>query len=266
MNCDEVRPLIDAYVDGELDLMNSLAVERHLPGCPDCTPIYKNRKALREALRNSPLYFNAPPRLESRLRKSIREANASSPASSMASSPASPSKWYPRRWMAAAALVTGLLLTLGIVRGLLPPADDSLVRELLTSHLRSLMVDHLSDVVSSDQHTVKPWFNGKVDFSPVVIDTTPQGFPLVGGRLDYIDNRPVAALVYQRQKHVINLFIWPADPGSPNSMQVLNRQGYNLVRWVEGGMTYWAVSDLNPPELEEFIRLIQNQGPGTTTP
>lgn len=256
MNCDEVRQLIDAYVDGELDLVNSLAVERHLADCPDCGPIYHNRRALREAMRSGALYFSAPPALEMRLRRSIRQANASSVMR--------PSL---RRWGALAAILLAVLLTAGLVRGLIaPPTDDALAQEVLDSHLRSLMTNHLSDVTSSDQHMVKPWFDGKIDFSPTVIDTSSQGYPLVGGRLDYLDNRSVAALVYQRRQHIINLFIWPSANAQSNGTQTLTRQGYHLIYWTQAGMAFWAVSDLNEAELQTFVQLIQNQDTATVTP
>jgi anti-sigma factor RsiW len=139
-----------------------------------------------------------------------------------------------------------------------PSADDMLAEEVIAGHVRSLMADHLTDVPSSDQHTVKPWFEGKLDFSPRVADLTQKGFTLVGGRLDYIGNKPVAALVYQRRKHFINLYVWLSAPGPALTGKSWTRQGYNLVRWTASDMTYWAVSDISPTELEEFAALVQN--------
>jgi anti-sigma factor RsiW len=136
---------------------------------------------------------------------------------------------------------------------------DHITQEIISGHVRSLMADHLTDVASSDQHTVKPWFNGKLDFSPPVKDLSDHGFPLVGGRLDYLENRPVAALVYRHRKHFINLFIWPSAHGSDIGKKTLASDGYNLIHWEESGMVYWAVSDLNIGELQEFAQLIQNQ-------
>ena len=130
--------------------------------------------------------------------------------------------------------------------------------ELVSSHVRSLQVDHLSDVVSSDQHTVKPWFNGKLDFSPPVIDLAAQGFPLVGGRLDYLDGHTVAVLIYRHKLHPINLYIWPSSDRN-GALQVHGRQGYHLIHWVVGGMNYWAVSDLAANELEFYVNFLRPQ-------
>ena len=157
--------------------------------------------------------------------------------------------------MAAAAVM--VLALVPFLRG--PSTDELLTREVVSSHVRSLMATHLADVASSDHHTVKPWFAGKLDFSPPVEDLAKQGYPLVGGRLDYLKNRPVAALVYQRQKHFINLFIWPADSAPDVRANTVSLQGYNLAYWAKSGMTYWAVSDLNSSELQEFVQLVQNQ-------
>jgi anti-sigma factor RsiW len=149
----------------------------------------------------------------------------------------------------------------GLARLLVPrPADPLLTAELLASHVRSQMLpNHRVDVESSDQHTVKPWFEGKLDFSPPVHDLTAQGFPLVGGRLDYLDHRSVAALVYQRRKHFINLFIWPTTQGPDTLPEPLTRQGFHLLHWTQAGMTYGAVSDLNESELQEFVSQLKEK-------
>jgi len=172
------------------------------------------------------------------------------------------------RWLSIAASLAFVALMLWRLVPGLPgsSSDDRLTQELIGGHVRSLMASHLTDVSSSDQHTVKPWFEGKLDFSPPVADVTEQGFPLVGGRLEYIGNRPVAALVYRHQQHVINLFIWPVTHEEDVRERTLTRQGYQLIHWAEAGMSYWVVSDLNARELQAFVRAVQGQALLTTPP
>lgn len=169
--------------------------------------------------------------------------------------------WRGWGWLPlGSAFACGLLAGLAVLLINPAPADDPLVREVVASHVRSLMVAHLSDVASTDQHTVKPWFNGKLDFSPPVEDMAASGFPLAGGRLDYLNQRTVAALIYHRRQHTINVFVWPASESLFEQSTRLTRQGYNLESWRKGGMQFWAVSDLNARELSELASLLRGSG------
>jgi anti-sigma factor RsiW len=250
MDCKEPQNLIDVYADGELDLVRNLEIGRHLEQCALCSESYKNHQALRNGLKSAALYYRSPDALQGRIQSSVRKA-----AKAQAAPRAQPWRWFGvAASMAVAALVA--LVFVPLLRG--PAADEQLANEVLSSHVRSLMADHLADISSSDQHTVKPWFAGKLDFSPPVEDFAKQGFPLIGGRLDYLENRPVAALVYERRKHLINLFVWPGyETDVPT--KTVSRQGYNLIHWTQSHMTYWASSDLDKSELQEFVQLVQNQ-------
>jgi anti-sigma factor RsiW len=256
MICKDAQNLINGYVDGELDLIRNLEIERHIQDCALCTQDYKNHQVLSNAIKTGSLYFKAPADLRRRIQLSLRKAAKAEAGRRM----------LPKWWfniaapMAAAAVI--LLALVPFLRG--PSADDLLAGEVISSHVRSLMVSHLADVSSSDQHTVKPWFAGKLNFSPPVEDLAKQGFPLIGGRLDYLEDRPVAALIYQRQKHFINLFIWPSGSDSDVETKTVLRQGYNLSHWTRSGMTFWAVSDLNNTELQKFVQLVQNQTSSST--
>jgi len=140
-----------------------------------------------------------------------------------------------------------------------PGADQFLATQLIASHVRSLMVNHLTDVASSDQHTVKPWLDAKLDFAPPVVDLASEGFPLIGGRLDYLDNRPVAALVYQRRKHFINLFVWPGEAAAARPVMAMSHQGYQLLHWADPDFNYWAVSDVSASDLQTFKQQFEAQ-------
>lgn len=250
MNCQETQVLLHGYMDGELDLRSNLAVEQHAQACAACTRALEAQRALRSALSNDALYYKAPTQLRAHVQTSLR-ARAKSAAGSRVIT------W---RWLTVGlsfALLAVIIWSVAFVRSR-SAADELLARELVASHVRSLMANHLTDVTSTDQHTVKPWFDGRLDFAPPVVDLSAQGFPLAGGRLDYINSRPVAALVYQRRQHLINLFIWPAADEAEHSNQMSVRQGYNLIHWTRAGMSYWAVSDLNLSELQTFAQALQN--------
>jgi anti-sigma factor RsiW len=294
LNCEEVKELIDGYADGELDLVGSLKVERHLQTCPDCLRAHQNLHSLRSAMRNEALYHRAPADLRKSIASAIRTQAESSPgpvaaslrvvpaASRVAASGVAASRvaasgvpsgeglepGKPRqttrvtawRWLAVAASVAlAAVTTLTVLqRRHAVTSEDLIAQEAVSNHVRSLMQpNHTLDVPSSDQHAVKPWFNGKLDFSPVVENLAGQGFPLIGGRLDYLGGRSVAALVYQRRQHYINLFIWPSDGAQETAEGSRRLQGYNLVHWNGAGMEYWAVSDLNEGELRQFAGLVR---------
>ena len=247
MNCEETQKLIHSYVDAELDLVRSLEVEQHLNECPVCSMSREKLRVLSEAIGD--LRYRPPAHLQKRITTAIRKE---------AQADRKPSLWSWRLVYVAASLAFIGILGWSAMRLLtLPSENDLLAREVIASHVRSLMAEHLADVLSSDQHTVKPWFNGKLDFSPPVQDLASAGFPLFGGRLDYVNNRPVAALVYQRRQHYINLFVWPSTAGSA-AVNEFSAQGYNVVRWNAAGMTYWIVSDLNKSELLEFSELVRS--------
>jgi anti-sigma factor RsiW len=244
-----MQNLLQGYIDGELDLLNNLNVEQHLQDCVACARDHENHRALRSALKTNSLYFRAPAKLAKRVRSSLRSEVKSQAKSGILS-------W---RWLTAVGSLAAI--TIVVLSFVFIPSkvthEELLAQDIVSGHVRSLMANHLTDVASSDQHTVKPWFDGKLDFSPPVKDLATKGFPLVGGRLDYIGNRPVAALVYQRHQHFINLFVWP-EAESVSGSRVLLRKGYNVIYWNRAGMIYWAVSDLNLSELQEFAQALQN--------
>lgn len=257
MTCDQARQLLHGYLDDELDLATALQMQQHLQGCAVCTKELEAAQAVRNAVMQPAVYYSAPSALRERLAKSLRSEAAKLEARDAATHRMA---WW-RRPMAFSGLAAALLLTISSILLFLPSRTPSgQIDDLVGSHLRSLEADHLLDVQSTDQHTVKPWFAGKIDFSPPVVDLSAEGFPLIGGRQDYFEQKQVAALVYKRNKHVINLFIWPGE----SSSEVESRQGFNLIRFECKGMTCWAVSDLNVVELQQFIELFEAQKPAST--
>jgi anti-sigma factor RsiW len=247
--CENSEHLLRAYFDGELDLVRSLAFEEHLKTCPQCAAELCEQQALRDSLRTAHLYEPAPDRLRARVRAAL-PAQARPQTVSTTRRPLI-------EWLAiAAAILIAVFLGVKAIPDIGGQKQNLLAEEIVASHIRSLQPGHLMDVESTDQHTVKPWFDGKLDFAPPVVDLATQGFPLVGGRLDYIGRRNVAALVYQRQKHFINLFIWPEEKSGAKLPEVQTIQGYNVVFWSGKAMDYFAVSDLNSTELGQFANLL----------
>lgn len=238
MTCTEVLRLLDPYVDRELDTESHAAVRTHLETCATCPQRVAERERLSRLVAAAP-YYAASDRLRAAVAARTYRASLASRGTT---------------WAAAAVLLIGvaggamMLRTSGVSRA---TRSNVIAEEVVSDHVRSLMADHLFDVRSTDQHTVKPWFLGKLDYAPPVTDLAAAGFPLVGGRLDYIDGQPVAALVYQRQKHTINLYVWPSSE-SPSVAPAVTLRGFHLEHWIRDGMAFWAVSDLNAAELAQF--------------
>ena len=259
MSCNEIEEVLPGYLDGELDLVRSMAIEQHLKECPACARAHREGQSLRTAMAGKSLYFDAPKGLERRVRSAVRQASKAE-----ARAEHRPSHW---NWTWSGALVplvaAAMVILIAFPLVTRQSAEEPLVQEILSSHLRSLIADtsHLTDVASSDQHTVKPWFTGKLPFSPPVTDLATKGFVLVGGRLDYIGDQRVAALVYQRRQHFINLFISPSNRSASTSGQFLTRHGYNLLHWLQGDMEYWAVSDVNKSDLQQFVQFVRAAAP-----
>ena len=234
--CADRLLLIQAHQDDELDAASSAELMAHEAGCPGCAAMQAELGALSRGLRAEMAAHAAPDALRDRLASRFRAARP-------------PTAARTRLVRPAAAFGLGALLAASVM--LLLPGPGGQADEIVAAHIRALQPGHLTDVLSTDQHTVKPWFDGRVDFAPPVRDLTQFGFPLIGGRLDYLHGRPVAALVYRRDKHLIDLFV---SPGTAVAGGASERQGYNMVGWSEGGMVFQAVSDLAAADLAAFAR------------
>lgn len=252
MDCTESRSRLHAYLDQELDLPSVVAIDQHLASCAACKAIFTQQSALQSGIRKHAVYHSAPAGLADRIRSQIgaaaREASAKAPRSAW--------RWAELRrllQLGAAFAATAVVSWIAAIEYTRPRGDELIVEQVVSGHARSVVTSHLADVASSDQHTVKPWLSSKLDFSPPATDLTGAGFPLVGGRVDYIGNRPVAALVYRHREHLINVFVWPErSAGRTAPTQSASRQGYNVLHWTDAGLAFWAISDLNAAEMKTF--------------
>ena len=247
MICEFSPTTVHGYLDGELDAVRSAEFERHLENCAECQATLQKVKSLRARLQQSSLYEYASPQLGERVRQQLGLADGAARTSAMP---------WSRRFLVPAFAGLAVAATFVVVFFLVPQPSTPIMAELIDAHVRSLQPGHLTDVQSTDQHTVKPWFDGKLDFIPPVADFSAQGFPLLGGRLDVIDGHTVAGVVYGRRKHLINLFAWPTRSQKELSDASGSRQGYNWIRWRSGDMQLCLVSDVSDADLQELKNLL----------
>jgi anti-sigma factor RsiW len=258
MTCKEFYDYVDAYIDNELDVATTILVKQHLRDCPECQQLLEARKSLGSLLDNPQISFEAPDSLLGKVRSALPVTQAKVKQPRSRSRVVIPWFFVPLALAAAFAVMFGLVI---LNRGGIfdRSRSNTLAQEVIASHVRSLLATHLFDVPSTDQHTVKPWFDGKLKFSPPVHDFAEQGFRLTGGRLDYFNGREVAALVYQRRLHVINLFVWPSDSDRNTTPQSFAKDGYNVSHWERNGFEFWAVSDVSAGDLKAFSDLEMQQ-------
>jgi anti-sigma factor RsiW len=250
---------LSAHIDGELPAAEAVDLAAHLASCDACAAEYTLLLSTVETMRQQLPPLRAPDALRARIVASIRTPGTdATPREPKARAVPAPRGYRDWALAAAVVLMIGAAYAFGARSAAAP--SSQMADAMLTAHVRSLQLGHLTDVISTDQHTVKPWFTGKLDFSPAVPRLEADGFPLVGGRLDYVGNRAVAALVYTRRAHVINVLTYPAEPGAAlsSALHMETRRGFQIATWSAGGMEYWAVSDLNADELRTFCSLMRD--------
>lgn len=250
MRCADCRDAITAYVDGELMGEEQRDVHEHLASCVECRREFEVVTATSRTLKEGLVRHSAPDVLKARIRSALAQPDAFEPPAVL------PRRSWPR--LAAAGVLIAAASSALTFSAMRPSvARQTATSEILASHIRSLMPGHLVDVASTDQHNVKPWFNGRIDLSPAVPRLDSLGFPLVGGRIDYVAGRPVPAVVYGRRQHMINVFSWPSTDASALAATSSTEKGYHVVHWRSEGMEVWAVSDLNLAELQQFVAAFQ---------
>jgi anti-sigma factor RsiW len=242
MTCAEAKILLHALLDGELDAGHAHNVEVHVGSCPHCAAELHGHREMQLAMSAAQLRFTAPIGLRRRIERALP---LSAPR---ISSRRSVLRGFAMGTALSAAMAASLVMA--VIR---TDQDHRLIGDVLSAHMRSLQGEHLTDVQTSDQHTVKPWFNGKLDIAPPVVDLTAQGFTLIGGRLDYIDGKAVASIVYRRRSHMINLFIAQGEGLADHAATLETMQGFNIQHWSAQGLKFFAVSDLNADELRDFV-------------
>jgi anti-sigma factor RsiW len=253
MDCTQTRGYLQCHVDQELDPVTTQAIDEHLHACSACRKAFRQLDSLRSLIVEGAPYHRAP----HSLREKIRAQLNATPVAPRARISVPLGRWLQLGATVAATAAVTWLLTSQLQA---PSQDELVVKQVIAGHARSVLTTRLADVASSDQHTVKPWLSSRLDFSPPVVDLTTAGFPLVGGRVDYLDDRPVAVLVYRHRQHLIELFIWPDRSSSqPAAVRTFSRQGYQLQRWTDEGMTFWAISDLNSAEIKTFVERYANR-------
>jgi anti-sigma factor RsiW len=248
--------MLGSYIDGELSADESAQVREHLQSCADCAREHRRLLDTSSLVKGRLMRYEAPDVLKARIRAGL----AGSPRELEPRAPSLPG-WQRRDWLrglAAAAVVAVVSSALTVVAVRQGTPEASVADQVLTSHIRSLMPGHLTDVASNDQHNVKPWFNGRVNVSPAVPRLDSMGFPLIGGRLDYIDGHSAASVVYTRRQHVINVFSWPVTVGNDGTTMSTSN-GYHLIRVQKNGVETWFVSDLNISELQDFARRFERE-------
>lgn len=246
MTCEETRILLHALIDGELDAGHAREVEAHVAGCVGCAAELAAYRQMSAAIASAELTYSAPPSLRRRIEASLPRPSAA------------PTRRAALRGFAIGSAVSALAATSIVAIVLRNDDQQRILSDVVSAHLRSLQAGHLTDVLSTDQHTVKPWFNGKLDVAPPVIDLTAQGFTLVGGRLDYVNAREIGAVVYRRRQHIINLFVAQTPDTAHRPPRTETMQGFNVRHWGERGLNFWAVSDIGGDELAEFVDKFEN--------
>src|SRR5258708_5994095 len=251
MDCLRESELLSGYLENELDGIHMEEVEGALRGCGSCRKQEEKGLRLQSLVKERAPRYGAPAHLRSRILASVRSAQPGSRART----------WIPTGWFQfGGALAAAVLLTSAITYySILPSNTDRIVDEVVDTHVRALITNHLTDVASSDQHTVKPWFNGKLDFSPPVTDLEAQGFPLVGGRIDYVNGRPIAALLYRHRQHWVSVFIWPDQHAMISAPRSVSKRGYDITQWSADGLIFSVVSDVATKEQDQFVALLRGE-------